>query len=160
MLSVTKNPVRHAWREPLYGALRNWLDFWYLRILWAILLAAIFAFIRGLSRSWDIDGAVQAFFPACGVAILIIGMYALIQRRIDMYDDCLVIVHGRGGSRYRYSDISSIVVETSGKHPSLIICLKSGKKSEVFFGADLSLPTVTGVLIERGVKCVVRETKS
>jgi hypothetical protein len=94
------------------------------------------------------------FFSAWGVSILVIGMYALIQRRIELYDDCLVVVQGRGGNRHRYADISSIMVERNGGHSSLIICLRSGRRSEVFLSADVPLLTICRFLLEHGVECV------
>lgn len=81
-------------------------------------------------------------------------MYALIQRRVELYDEFLVIVQGRGGDRYRYSDIKLITIVANNRHPSLIIRLNSGKKSEVFLSADLPLVTITRFLSQHGVECV------
>jgi hypothetical protein len=151
---MSSNIVQHAWREPVYGAIQDWLRNWYRRIALALIYAAGFTILKGLRQN-DVSGAFMHTFPiASGIALLLVGMYAIIQRRIDLYDDRLVVVQGRGGDRYPYSDIQRVVIITKQPRPSLIICLNSGKRTELFLGPELSATTIVAFLSEHGITCV------
>ena len=92
--------VQHAWREPIYGAMHDSLRHWRRRIVVVTAWAAAIATVSVIARQFRIDAGWKVFVSAWGILALLAVFYTFIQRRIDLYDDRLVVVQGRGGNLY------------------------------------------------------------
>jgi hypothetical protein len=147
-----RKDIRHAWREPIYGAMENWRRFWYFRIGWTAILAAAVALVKGL-RQGDLIVAAHAFPLYWLFATLLVGVYAFVQRIVELYDDRIFVRQGRGGDTFKYSEIESVLVKSEAPHPSILLCLASGKRQELFLAPEFAADAIVSFLSGRNVKC-------
>jgi hypothetical protein len=119
--------ARYSWQEPFRGAVIAWRESWWYKALWAL---AVFIVCVGCNL-WRygedvLPTTLTTLNRIWWMPLVVFLLPLLIFRRVDLYEDKIVILQGRARSTYRLNELRTASVSENSKPAVISIRLRSG----------------------------------